>query len=507
MPFFSKVSLLLISLCLAQAVAAQQSAPISPSVVLVLKLVSSTLVKPTTGIVVSDDGLVLVPADFVLTEGEMIVLDGGGDIISNGRPAMLVAQAVPGELAVLSVTGLKRPGFTLSNKTLSATNSLHLEAFPPAEYIAKGAQPLWLPVDMQTDEMNLQQGVSIQTPLPYVSGAIIDACGYLTGVSLTSGAQSLDTDKTTLILLGEKFSRVLDAMQITLPSASCEISMQQIPLQQAETPAIKPDYKAATADTTKPAEPVSEPGVIEPEVIEPAVLETPEPSVNETGAAPSGGLVLEPAQRRNTSKSEPPSVWQSVPLWLVLSGVIILGVLIWKALFFFRLSKSAPVPTTPIKFTSHVQPASDEPVTAPLETLSDSNLMKPRAAPVFESEIQELGACPDGYDGLLIIEGKLDADTAFKRFCFVNTGQINVIIGRGDADINIEHAAISRAHARLESVGEMLTISDLASRNGCFIGDIPCLPGEILFVKADDEIYLGDVKLRVRVVKQVAEWA
>ncbi len=38
--------------------------PISPSVVLVLKLVSSTHVKPTTGIVVSDEGLVLVPADF-----------------------------------------------------------------------------------------------------------------------------------------------------------------------------------------------------------------------------------------------------------------------------------------------------------------------------------------------------------------------------------------------------------------------------------------------------------
>ena len=83
--------LLLVAFALTHAAAAQQAEPMSPSVVLVLKLVSSTHVKPTTGIVISDDGLVLVPAEFASGEGEMIVLDGGTDILSNGRPAQVHA--------------------------------------------------------------------------------------------------------------------------------------------------------------------------------------------------------------------------------------------------------------------------------------------------------------------------------------------------------------------------------------------------------------------------------
>ncbi len=98
----------------------------------------------------------------------MIVLDGGTDIVSNGRPAKLVAQAVPGDLAVLSVAGLKRPGITLSDNALIRDNPLHLEAFPPAEYIAKGAQPLWLPVEIRPAGDEIRRfPISSKTPLPY----------------------------------------------------------------------------------------------------------------------------------------------------------------------------------------------------------------------------------------------------------------------------------------------------------------------------------------------------
>ena len=51
------------------------------------------------------------------------------------------------------------------------------------------------------------------------------------------------------------------------------------------------------------------------------------------------------------------------------------------------------------------------------------------------------------------------------------------------------------------------TISDLGSRNGTFIGDVPCLPGEVLYFETGDEIFLGNVKLTLRIVKQEAEWA
>ena len=53
----------------------------------VLRLVSATHVEPTTGIVLSDSGLVLVPENFAGPDDEIIVLDGGTDIIRNGRPA------------------------------------------------------------------------------------------------------------------------------------------------------------------------------------------------------------------------------------------------------------------------------------------------------------------------------------------------------------------------------------------------------------------------------------
>lgn len=497
----SRVVSVLIALWFAQAAPqtamAQQSASISPSVVLVLKLVSSTHVKPTTGIVVSDDGLVLVPADFAAAEGEMIVLDGGTDILSNGRPAKALAQTVPGDMAVLSVAGLKRPGITLSNNALSANGTLHLEAFPPAEYIAKGAQPLWMPVKVLSGEDTSQVSISTETPLPYVTGAIIDNCGYLAGVSLTSGPQSLATDQAVPILFGDQIGRILDAMQITLATARCERPVQAteetgvIPVQETR-PADNPKMQASAADSqaTQTVEP------------EPA-----DRHVNENKADPNEGNVFDPGQQAIAITPEPPSVWRSVPLWLPLLGIIVLGALIWKGLFYFRQGKNEPGQAALTKSATTVQPASDEPVTAPLESGADQGVLKPRAPPVFDFNIPESSTRPDGCDGVLVVEGLLDSDTGFKRFCFVNTKQIDIILGRGDASISIEHAAISRAHARVESDGELMSLCDLGSRNGTYIGNVPCLPGEIMYFHAEDEISLGEIKLKIHVVRQEAEWA
>jgi len=126
---------------------------------------------------------------------------------------------------------------------------------------------------------------------------------------------------------------------------------------------------------------------------------------------------------------------------------------------------------------------------------------------VVAVEFPTTASRPDGCTGLLLVEGRLDAKTPFKRFCFVDTGRIDVVIGRGDADIAIEHAAISRSHARIRSDGERLTFADLGSRNGSFIGDLPCLVGEVMYLEAGAEVFLGDVKLTIDVVTQEAEWA
>ena len=495
--FLSRILPVLVFLCLAQTATAQPTVSVSPSVVLVLKLVSNTNVKPTTGIVISDTGLVLVSADFASSQGELIVLDGGTDILSNGRPARVLAETVYGKLAVISVEGLTRPGIKLSDNVLGADSTLHLEAFPPAGLIAKGAQPLWVPLDISGDEQSLGVSVSSETPLPYVSGAIVDHCGYLAGISLSSGPQSLETGTAPFTVFNKELARTFEAMQLVVPTANCEPLVQTVDEKGISTNSIEETLD--TADTVEQTPVASE--------LEPAEPTAPEPIVNDVKTPPSHGTVVDGDRQIATSTSEPPSIWRSVPLWLLLTGIIILGVLVWKVIFFFQLNGKSPGQKTNTRFTKDVQPASDEPVTAPLETGGGESNVKPRSAPVLNLEIPELSERPDGCNGVLLVEGFLDTETGFKRFCFVNTEQINIVIGRGDSDIIIEHAAISRAHLRVESDGELITLSDLGSRNGTFIGDVPCLPGEVMFFNANYEIFLGDVKLTISVVKQEAEWA
>jgi predicted Zn finger-like uncharacterized protein len=46
-----------------------------------------------------------------------------------------------------------------------------------------------------------------------------------------------------------------------------------------------------------------------------------------------------------------------------------------------------------------------------------------------------------------------------------------VVIGRHDADVNVDDPEISRAHAALELSGEKATLVDLGSTNGTFVGE------------------------------------
>jgi predicted Zn finger-like uncharacterized protein len=48
-----------------------------------------------------------------------------------------------------------------------------------------------------------------------------------------------------------------------------------------------------------------------------------------------------------------------------------------------------------------------------------------------------------------------------------------VVIGRQDADINVDDPEISRQHAALEVSGERVTLVDLGSTNGTFMGEEP----------------------------------
>ena len=501
--FMRRTLLLCLILCLVPTAGARENSPAYSSVVLVLKLVSATHVRPTTGVVISADGLVLVPADFASAEGEIIVLDGGVDILGNGRPATVVNPSIPGGLATLSVEGLSRPGITMSDIAFNPEAVLHLAAFPPAEYIAKGAEPLWQPVKLLIDELNMPVSISPETPLPYVTGAILDDCGYLVGLALTKGSQSMEPGKPPATIFIDELSGILDSMKIAMPTAIC-----MNPEQSLETPATTQGSVDGLTESSEPDEQAQEPLDTSAATDESLLSETQGASAQPPSLdTAERGVVISDKVSRVVNKSEPPSLWRSVPIWLPLLALLALVALIWKGVFFLRQGKTDKQQSSISPDNPAFQRASDEPDTEPLETGSDSGALKPRSAPSHEIEKLDMDARPDGCNGVLVIEGNFDPDTDFKRFCFVNTDKINIVIGRGEADITIEHPAISRNHARVESHGELMTLSDLGSKNGTFIGDIPCLHGEIMFIGPEDEISLGDVRFNIRVVRQEAEWA
>jgi len=487
---------LLLALFVAQAAIAQQTESLSPSVVLVLKLVSATHVRPVTGVVVSDTGLVLVPADFVSLEGEIVVLDGGTDILSHGRPAKIVNRSIAGDLAVLLVDGLNRPVITLSETDSNNESNLHLEAFPPAQYIARGAEPLLLPVNIVRDNSTGKISISAETPLPYVTGALMDHCGHLTGLSLARGAQNLDTDISPVTMFADELVPVLESMQITLPVAKCVIPVQHLDA----TPGSSDD-RNITLETPEQEE-TAQPG----EAVEPVEDEILMPITDEPATDTRQGAAIEPAMPAPLSIAERPALWRSVPPWLGVAGLIILALGVWKLVFVLRAGKYRSGPVAFVSGESSLQPASDEPDTIQLQAGSDNSAPAPRSGYVDEAVLPDMNDLPEGYNATVMIEGQLDAETSFRRFCMVDADQLDIVIGRGKADICIEHPAISRAHARFECHGESMTLSDMGSSNGTFINAVPCLPGEIMFVGPDDEIFLGDVRFSISLLRKGVEF-
>ena len=316
-PYVSQLLLMVGAVLLyAQSALAQpQAASEMPeAAVLVLKLVSTTHVRPTTGVVISTDGMVIVPAAFVSAGDEIVIMQGGTDIIRNGRPSRTVKRSAVDGLAVLSVEGLDRPAIILSEDSLLQNHVYHMAAFPPADKMAEGARTLRLPVKLVRNHSTGGFEVSAETPLPNSSGLIIDQCGYLVGLNLAEGEEPVT-------VLGDELSVVFDSMQIDMQSRVCR--------------------KVAVAQESGNAEPTA---VKQQQVTDETGTETNKLSRNETPAMPASTVGR-------------PSVLGIVPAWLWLVGAVILIALLAKLTFFVRLFRHEP-PTI-----------AAEPDTAPLQTV------------------------------------------------------------------------------------------------------------------------------------------
>ena len=110
-------------------------------------------------------------------------------------------------------------------------------------------------------------------------------------------------------------------------------------------------------------------------------------------------------------------------------------------------------------------------------------------------------------DCRLSLEGMLQDGTPISLGRATSSKAINLTIGRGQADLRIESAAVSRQHASLNGTAQALTLSDLGSNNGTSVNGVPCLEGEILYVQPGDIIILGDARLTLNIIAEGdSEW-
>lgn len=471
-------SLVLLQLSLLSSAAAQDPTPgtfensafptreeLPEEVVLVVKLVSAQEVQPTTGVVVSGDGLVVVP-DAFLEEGlEIVVLDGGGNIARNGRRSRIVARSPSGGLALIEVKGLRRAPARFAAAPGSDGDELRIGAFPPAEQLRSGMGPLWIPVRLSANERARIYGLDPEATMPNVSGPLFNHCEQWVGYGLAAGEASLDTRFQPIVLFARDLARELEALGVTPPTGECPSP----PVAQESEPRATTG-KDPVADEPDPAqepvEPIAAENGAERETTapEPATVEAQVPATE----APGSEAGISPA---GTGKGWPSVLLLGVSSALLLSAIAMLA-LIWRQRG--ARSSSAGEPDTRVLARG-----------------------RPRSPADAESDASGSDALPPGCDGALVLRGQDPEGRPLDARAPADSEGFSLRVGRRDADLVLDEASVSREHALIEGRPGAITLSDLGSSNGTRVAGVPALPGERLFVGENDVIMLGDNRLRL----------
>lgn len=436
----------------------------------VLRLVSSTHVEPTTGIVLPGGELVLVPAAFASPGDELVVLDGGTDIVRNGRTARIVQRFRDLGLQALAVEGLNRPGASFPTDVPQPGATLRLMAFPPAEQISAGEPPLNVEVPLAVDAGNGQAAMRVETPLPNVTGALVDACGNLVATSVADGVQSMSTAAAPDYRWTAALLRVVGELQLEAVYRPCIAAQPSAPAGQTETaPEAEPQTEAAETPEAAAAEVPAE--------------ERPAAPIPEEAISAETGEVEEAAADEAFAQDEPPvteaaeevadapgagdeqSAGAAWP-WLLVLAALVVGIL------FLRRRK----------MSDRASGAGSAPV---VDGSDDRN-----RAPGSETAVPTRNSH-------LSIHGVLADGTPFEASAAVSGEAVDLVIGRGGADLSIASPAVSRAHARLSGSAQRLMLSDLGSSNGTSINGVPCLEGETFYLETGDSVVLGDAQFHV----------
>jgi hypothetical protein len=455
----------------------KESDSMPPWTVLVLKLVSATHVQPTTGIVIAAPDLVLVAADFARAGDEIMVLDGGTDIVRHGRPASIVHTLPADKLAILKVQGLNRPAAQLSAVSLASLQALKLVGFPPAEEIAQGAAPVRASVKTLAA---ITTAWPTLEPFPNVSAALTDDCGGLVAFNLSSGVQSMQPAGSPRLAWSDALKRAADFTGTQMQQHVCEAAQE--PVAAETTPPEEVKVPEPEPEAESPAEAEAETGTetTQPEALQPesaAADEQAEPVIEEVGSEtetelPDEPVVSEVAATDGNDILEVTDMGVTQPRRLSTPALIIAGLVVLLLLGWWIHRRRQKPASTGAAQSAHL------PV-EPGTVRFTANGPGPAAV-----RLKVTGQRPDGED--------------FSQQLPVSGPGWMAELGRQEADIDLASPTVSRRHARLELHEGRIIITDLDSTNGTRVNGVPCLPGEVFFVQADDVVELGDVKLNLQ---------
>lgn len=413
-------------------------------VVLVVRAVGEDQVAPVAGVVFgvnkAGERLVAVPAVYAAEAGALFVLESGTDLGRDGLPARRLPPREGFEasdaLAVIAVPGLRRPPIPMTFNPPPGDHEVRLAAWPPADMMAAGALPFWVPVNVRGKLVDQPQSLVAGATVPNLTGPLIDLCGHWAGMVIATGEPGVDATEPPRVILNDELIGISKATGMDA-SLRLEACMQVAPV-------------GGVALETAPA----------PEA----------PAAREQRPPPQGLAAL----------LEDANIGAGAIVFLL--SAVVSGIIFWV------LIKRRAAAQRRAKLRRQLQ----------TETRTFSPTGLPTRQTRVEPQTFKPATQPPGTSGWLRIEGSHADGRPLRAVTAIKDTKFQAVIGRAGVPLAADGPGISRKHAVIVGEGGRLTISDLGSRNGTFVNGVRCQQDEVFYIEEGDKIILGAAQVTVR---------
>jgi hypothetical protein len=469
---------------------ASQEQTLPAGTVLAIDLVSREEVRPTTGVLVGADGLVAVPLAFVREGAELVVLDGGGNVLRNGRRASVLHRIPASGLAILQVEGLRGTPLELAEPAGVNGERLRFGAFPPAEQMAAGIGPMWLGATLVANPEAGIYGLEGEQPIPNVSGPLFNRCLHWVGYSLATGEPALKSDFGPIVLFSPELRRALASAGVPVQTAYCP------PLANAGShnnePAAEPPAAVDNPAENDTDEGREEPAEDSPALAEPAATPAAEPGTDARSGQPVAGTtepageatVASPAGNQEATAAE----GQQLPVpggWWLLALALLAAAGWWLRK---RLTASGPAKVAAAG-ASQPRHAADP----------GASLFEPQPGR------QQL---PGGAAGWWQLTGESRDGHALRLHLPVISGADAALVVFEEHGLRWQQeqnggrpADTPGATLALEPRPAGLVLTALDSGLACNVAGVSCLPGEKVYVNPDDVIMVDGHRFSIRILE------